>query len=255
MCRHYISYHTIATITELLCCNSFSLLRSATTSVLKEKRQRSSFRFCDREPLWNQRRSRRWRLLIPRQEGKVWKTSVALAKHPQASVAWVVVIVFVHVDSWIVSRVMRPRRRKKHQSCCSLLVNPPNESWKCSGIHTLLAFRSESLWSADNIQLSSRCSSATYPKNSEVQMLSVIMTSFCTVRNTAQWFGVGEDCETKQQVWQRKSLRHCSQRYGKLKAQYRESEASCSLDQGPDSPAAQKMPKVVYRESVIPVGR
>ncbi|XP_037328727.2 inactive rhomboid protein 2-like [Pungitius pungitius] len=64
-------------------------------------------------------------------------------------------------------------------------------------------------------------------------------------RNTAQWFGVGEDCETKQQVWQRKSLRHCSQRYGKLKAQYREPEAASTLDQGPDSPAAHKMPKIV----------
>ncbi|KAG7242386.1 hypothetical protein INR49_023515 [Caranx melampygus] len=64
-------------------------------------------------------------------------------------------------------------------------------------------------------------------------------------RNTAQWFGVGEDCETKQQVWQRKSLRHCSQRYGKLKAQYREPDTAASFDQGPDSPAAQKLPKIV----------
>ncbi|KAM8878433.1 inactive rhomboid protein 2-like isoform 1-T1 [Spinachia spinachia] len=64
-------------------------------------------------------------------------------------------------------------------------------------------------------------------------------------RNTAQWFGVGEDCETKQQVWQRKSLRHCSQRYGKLKAQYREPEAASSVDQALDSPAAHKMPKIV----------
>ncbi|XP_029289673.1 inactive rhomboid protein 2-like [Cottoperca gobio] len=64
-------------------------------------------------------------------------------------------------------------------------------------------------------------------------------------RNTAQWFGVGEDCETKQQVWHRKSLRHCSQRYGKLKAQYRESETATSIDQGLDSPATHKMPKIV----------
>uniref|UniRef100_A0A8C6THK1 Inactive rhomboid protein n=1 Tax=Neogobius melanostomus TaxID=47308 RepID=A0A8C6THK1_9GOBI len=64
-------------------------------------------------------------------------------------------------------------------------------------------------------------------------------------RNTAQWFGVGENCETKQQVWHRKSMRHCSQRYGRLKAQYRESE---SVDQGPESPAAHtahKMKKIV----------
>uniref|UniRef100_A0A4W6F2X8 Inactive rhomboid protein n=1 Tax=Lates calcarifer TaxID=8187 RepID=A0A4W6F2X8_LATCA len=64
-------------------------------------------------------------------------------------------------------------------------------------------------------------------------------------RNTAQWFGVGEDCETKQQVWHRKSLRHCSQRYGKLKAQYREPDTATSIDQSLDSPAAHRMPKIV----------
>ncbi|XP_036395459.1 inactive rhomboid protein 2-like [Megalops cyprinoides] len=63
-------------------------------------------------------------------------------------------------------------------------------------------------------------------------------------RGTAQWFGVGSDCETKQQIWQRKSLRHCSQRYGKLKAQYREPEMP-SQDQGPESPAACKLPRIV----------
>lgn len=68
-------------------------------------------------------------------------------------------------------------------------------------------------------------------------------SAFC--RNTAQWFGVGENCETKQHVWHRKSLRHCSQRYGKLKAQYRESETATSLHQSLDSPAAHKMPKVL----------
>ncbi|XP_066560379.1 inactive rhomboid protein 2 [Amia ocellicauda] len=67
-------------------------------------------------------------------------------------------------------------------------------------------------------------------------------------RGTAQWFGVGGDCDTKQQEWQRKSLRHCSQRYGRLKAQYREAEMH-SQDmpsfQGLDSPAPSKMPKIV----------
>lgn len=71
-------------------------------------------------------------------------------------------------------------------------------------------------------------------------------SSSTTFRNTAQWFGVGEDCETKQQVWHRKSLRHCSQRYGKLKAQYREPETATSIDQGLDSPATSKLPKVFY---------
>ncbi|XP_041839164.1 inactive rhomboid protein 2-like [Melanotaenia boesemani] len=64
-------------------------------------------------------------------------------------------------------------------------------------------------------------------------------------KNTAQWFGVGEDCETKQQVWHRKSLRHCSQRYGKLKAQYREPETATSMDQSLDSPATHRMPRIV----------
>uniref|UniRef100_W5MLS5 Inactive rhomboid protein n=2 Tax=Lepisosteus oculatus TaxID=7918 RepID=W5MLS5_LEPOC len=37
-------------------------------------------------------------------------------------------------------------------------------------------------------------------------------------RGTADWFGVGKDSDATQK-WQRKSLWHCSQRYGKLKAQ------------------------------------
>ncbi|KAG8558505.1 hypothetical protein GDO81_017026, partial [Engystomops pustulosus] len=37
-------------------------------------------------------------------------------------------------------------------------------------------------------------------------------------RGTADWFGVSKDSDSTQK-WQRKSLRHCSQRYGKLKPQ------------------------------------
>lgn len=37
-------------------------------------------------------------------------------------------------------------------------------------------------------------------------------------RGTADWFGVSKDGDTTQK-WQRKSLRHCSLRYGKLKPQ------------------------------------
>ncbi|KAL2087219.1 hypothetical protein ACEWY4_018278 [Coilia grayii] len=62
-------------------------------------------------------------------------------------------------------------------------------------------------------------------------------------RGTAQWFGVGSDFETKQQVWQRKSLRHCSQRYGKLKPQFCEPDGS-SMEKL-ESPATFKMPKIV----------
>ncbi|KAM9000982.1 inactive rhomboid protein 2 [Sarcophilus harrisii] len=68
-------------------------------------------------------------------------------------------------------------------------------------------------------------------------------------RGTAQWFGVSEDWDGKRQNWHRKSLHHCSVRYGKLKA-------SCQRDlelpsqevpsfQGIESPKACKMPKIV----------
>uniref|UniRef100_A0A7N9ASP6 Inactive rhomboid protein n=1 Tax=Mastacembelus armatus TaxID=205130 RepID=A0A7N9ASP6_9TELE len=42
--------------------------------------------------------------------------------------------------------------------------------------------------------------------------------SVCGVRGTADWFGVSKDGDATQK-WQRKSLRHCSLRYGKLKPQ------------------------------------
>uniref|UniRef100_A0A3P9L914 Inactive rhomboid protein n=1 Tax=Oryzias latipes TaxID=8090 RepID=A0A3P9L914_ORYLA len=64
-------------------------------------------------------------------------------------------------------------------------------------------------------------------------------------RNTAEWFGVGEDCETQQQLWHRRSIRHCSQRYGKLKTEYREAETASSMDQSLDSPAGHRFPKIV----------
>uniref|UniRef100_A0A6Q2ZM55 Inactive rhomboid protein n=1 Tax=Esox lucius TaxID=8010 RepID=A0A6Q2ZM55_ESOLU len=40
----------------------------------------------------------------------------------------------------------------------------------------------------------------------------------CGVRGTADWFGVSKDGDATQK-WQRKSLRHCSMRYGRLKPQ------------------------------------
>ncbi|XP_078456864.1 inactive rhomboid protein 1-like isoform X1 [Lampetra planeri] len=40
------------------------------------------------------------------------------------------------------------------------------------------------------------------------------------VRGTAEWFGVGRDCEAEQQRWQRRTRRHCSLHLGKLKPQY-----------------------------------
>uniref|UniRef100_A0A8B9T4G0 Inactive rhomboid protein n=1 Tax=Anas platyrhynchos TaxID=8839 RepID=A0A8B9T4G0_ANAPL len=43
-------------------------------------------------------------------------------------------------------------------------------------------------------------------------------------QGTAEWFGVSSDWEGKRQHWQRRSLQHCSMRYGKLKAAYRDME-------------------------------
>ncbi|XP_074778275.1 inactive rhomboid protein 2 isoform X2 [Athene noctua] len=67
-------------------------------------------------------------------------------------------------------------------------------------------------------------------------------------KGTAQWFGVSGDWEGKRQQWQRKSLQHCSMRYGKLKPAYRDMELP-SQDvpsfQGTESPKPAKMPKIV----------
>lgn len=68
-------------------------------------------------------------------------------------------------------------------------------------------------------------------------------------RGTAQWFGVSGDWEGKRQQWQRKSLQHCSQRYGKLKTQYQRDVELPSQEtpsfQPTESPAPCKMPKIV----------
>lgn len=67
------------------------------------------------------------------------------------------------------------------------------------------------------------------------------------LRGAAQWFGVSNDWDGKQQNWQRKSLQHCSLRYGKLKPAYREIEVSSQevpSFQGTESPKPTKMPKV-----------
>ncbi|KAG8129000.1 hypothetical protein E2320_015782 [Naja naja] len=64
----------------------------------------------------------------------------------------------------------------------------------------------------------------------------------------AQWFGVSNDWDGKQQNWQRKSLQHCSLRYGKLKPAYREIEVNSQevpSFQGTESPKPTKMPKIV----------
>lgn len=66
-------------------------------------------------------------------------------------------------------------------------------------------------------------------------------------RGTAQWFGVSSDWEGKRQQWQRKSLQHCSMRYGKLKPAYRDMELPSQevpSFQATESPKPAKMPKV-----------
>ncbi|KAM4663795.1 inactive rhomboid protein 2 [Discoglossus pictus] len=68
-------------------------------------------------------------------------------------------------------------------------------------------------------------------------------------KGTAQWFGVSNDWEGKRQQWQRKSLHHCSQRYGKLKPQYQRDMELPSQEtpsfQATESPATCRMPKIV----------
>ncbi|KAK2536947.1 inactive rhomboid protein 2 isoform X1 [Columba livia] len=67
-------------------------------------------------------------------------------------------------------------------------------------------------------------------------------------KGTAQWFGVSSDWEGKRQQWQRKSLQHCSMRYGKLKPAYRDLELPSQevpSFQGTESPKPAKMPKIV----------
>ncbi|KAG9473703.1 hypothetical protein GDO78_004158 [Eleutherodactylus coqui] len=68
-------------------------------------------------------------------------------------------------------------------------------------------------------------------------------------KGTAQWFGVSNDWEGKRQQWQRKSLRHCSLRYGKLKPQYQRDMELPSQEtpsfQATESPATCRLPKIV----------
>uniref|UniRef100_A0A8B9FF21 Inactive rhomboid protein n=1 Tax=Amazona collaria TaxID=241587 RepID=A0A8B9FF21_9PSIT len=67
-------------------------------------------------------------------------------------------------------------------------------------------------------------------------------------KGTAQWFGVSGDWEGKRQQWQRKSLQHCSMRYGKLKPAYRDMELPSQevpSFQATESPKPAKMPKIV----------
>lgn len=75
-------------------------------------------------------------------------------------------------------------------------------------------------------------------------------------RGTAQWFGVSSDWEGKRQQWQRKSLQHCSMRYGKLKPAYRDMELPSQevpSFQATESPKPAKMPKVELGVRRVPL--
>uniref|UniRef100_A0A8C9SQP0 Inactive rhomboid protein n=1 Tax=Scleropages formosus TaxID=113540 RepID=A0A8C9SQP0_SCLFO len=74
----------------------------------------------------------------------------------------------------------------------------------------------------------------------------------CDGRGTADWFGVGKDSDATQK-WQRKSMRHCSQRYGKLKPQViREMDLS---SQDNLSLASTETPPPLYVPIVDPLAR
>ncbi|XP_014306276.1 inactive rhomboid protein 2 [Myotis lucifugus] len=68
-------------------------------------------------------------------------------------------------------------------------------------------------------------------------------------KGTAQWFGVSGDWELERQHWQRRSLHHCSVRYGRLKASCQRDLELPSQDvpsfQDSESPKPCKMPKIV----------
>lgn len=57
-----------------------------------------------------------------------------------------------------------------------------------------------------------------YTCSKTVVITITIINDKCDCRGTADWFGVSNDVDATQK-WQRKSLRHCTQRYGKLKPQ------------------------------------
>uniref|UniRef100_A0A8B9T458 Inactive rhomboid protein n=1 Tax=Anas platyrhynchos TaxID=8839 RepID=A0A8B9T458_ANAPL len=65
-------------------------------------------------------------------------------------------------------------------------------------------------------------------------------------KGTAEWFGVSSDWEGKRQHWQRRSLQHCSMRYGKLKAAYRDMEL-------PSQEADPQPPRVPTRPSPLQI--
>ncbi|XP_072539500.1 inactive rhomboid protein 2-like [Salminus brasiliensis] len=136
--------------------------------------------------------------------------------------------------------------RLKNKKPPSLVIAiPPSEDEERSTEPARQVFR-PSLKKSVSLQQSSEALSDSGANERRAAFHRQTSLSRSIRRSTAQWFGVGSDCESKQQAWQRKSLRHCSQRYGRLKAQYRENHEAASMEQQAlDSPGAYRMPKIV----------
>ncbi|XP_067329138.1 inactive rhomboid protein 1 isoform X2 [Anolis sagrei] len=97
-------------------------------------------------------------------------------------------------------------------SCSSSLGLPWQQQQQPSRRPPFL--RSVSMPSDNNHRLPSPCSEGR--RRMELQRHASITQTIR--RGTADWFGISKESDTTQK-WQRKSLRHCSLRYGKLKPQ------------------------------------
>ncbi|XP_076149023.1 inactive rhomboid protein 2-like [Alosa pseudoharengus] len=137
----------------------------------------------------------------------------------------------------------QPDSRLKSKKPPSLTIAIPPSQEECEAESSKQPLR-PSLKKSVSMQQSSEALSEPSAERRRAQFHRQTSLSQSIRRGTAQWFGVGSDFETKQQVWQRKSLRHCSQRYGKLKPQYCDVPDGSSMEKL-ESPGAFKMPKIV----------
>ncbi|XP_037665154.1 inactive rhomboid protein 2 isoform X2 [Choloepus didactylus] len=142
---------------------------------------------------------------------------------------------------------MLPQRPNNPAYMKSVSLQEPRGRWQENSSERPPSFRRQASLS-QNIRKWGKCG----PGGCELGRKSVWRprgVRFRGLGGTAQWFGVSSDWEGKRQNWQRKSLHHCSVRYGKLKS-------SCQRDlelpsqevpsfQGTESPKPCKMPKIV----------
>ncbi|XP_067318627.1 inactive rhomboid protein 1 isoform X2 [Anolis sagrei] len=99
-------------------------------------------------------------------------------------------------------------------SCSSSLGLPWQQQQQQQPSRRPPFLRSVSMPSDNNHRLPSPCSEGR--RRMELQRHASITQTIR--RGTADWFGISKESDTTQK-WQRKSLRHCSLRYGKLKPQ------------------------------------